>query len=160
MKRVGLKVFEIPDLLAFRVMAADIPQCYLILGLIHAHFPPIPDRIKDYIARPKANGYQSLHTTVIGPGERRIEVQIRTADMDQVAEQGVAAHWRYKEGRLALSREDVARITKIRELFEMAHESDNATDFMETLKVEFYSDEVFIFTPAGDVKRFRRLHST
>ena len=155
MERVGLKVFEVPDLLAFRILASDIPQCYLILGLIHSHFPPIPDRIKDYIARPKANGYQSLHTTVIGPNERRIEVQIRTRDMDQVAEQGVAAHWKYKEGKLTLSRDDVARIGKIRELFETAHEADNAQDFMETLKVEFYADEVFIFTPAGDIKRFR-----
>ena len=155
MERVGLKVFEVPDLLAFRILASDIPQCYLILGLIHSHFPPIPDRIKDYIARPKANGYQSLHTTVIGLNERRIEVQIRTRDMDQVAEQGVAAHWKYKEGKLTLSRDDVARIGKIRELFETAHEADNAQDFMETLKVEFYADEVFIFTPAGDIKRFR-----
>lgn len=155
MERMGLKVFEVPDLLAFRILATDIPQCYLILGLIHSHFPPIPDRIKDYIARPKANGYQSLHTTVIGPNERRIEVQIRTREMDQVAEQGVAAHWKYKEGKLTLSRDDVARIGKIRELFETAHEADNAQDFMETLKVEFYADEVFIFTPAGDIKRFR-----
>ena len=115
----------------------------------------MPDRIKDYIARPKANGYQSLHTTVVGPEGRRIEVQIRTAEMDLVAEEGIAAHWRYKEGRLALSREDVARISRIRELFESASQADDATDFMETLKFEFYSDEVFVFTPAGDVRPFR-----
>ena len=149
----GLKVAEVPDLLAFRVLVADVGQCYHVLGLVHASFPPVPDRIKDYIARPKPNGYQSLHTTVIGPEGRRVEVQIRTAEMHRVAEEGVAAHWRYKEGRLTLSPEDVSRISKIRDLFETARETENATDFMETVKVEFYADEVFIFTPAGDVKQ-------
>ena len=149
----GLKVHEVPDLLAFRVLVADVGQCYHVLGLVHAHFPPVPDRIKDYIARPKPNGYQSLHTTVIGPEGRRVEVQIRTHDMHRIAEEGIAAHWRYKEGRLALSPEDVARISRIRELFESARDAESATDFMETVKVEFYADEVFVFTPAGDVKQ-------
>lgn len=155
MCRQGLKVDEVPDLLAFRILVEDVAQCYAVLGFIHAHFPPVPSRIKDYIARPKANGYQSLHTTVMGPADRRIEVQIRTRMMDQIAEEGIAAHWRYKEGKLALSPEDVARISKIRDLFESAHEASNATDFMETLKVEFYADEVFVFTPRGDIKQFR-----
>ncbi len=149
----GLKVAEVPDLLAFRVLVHDVGQCYHVLGLVHASFPPVPDRIKDYIARPKPNGYQSLHTTVIGPENRRVEVQIRTTDMHRIAEEGVAAHWKYKEGRLTLSPEDVSRISKIRDLFETARETENATDFMETVKVEFYADEVFIFTPAGDVKQ-------
>lgn len=149
----GLKVSEVPDLLAFRVMVDDVGQCYHVLGLVHANFPPVPDRIKDYIARPKANGYQSLHTTVVGPEGRRVEVQIRTKQMHRIAEEGIAAHWRYKEGRLALSADDVARISRIREVFESARDAESATDFMETVKGEFYADEVFVFTPAGDVKQ-------
>jgi guanosine-3',5'-bis(diphosphate) 3'-pyrophosphohydrolase len=153
MQEHGLKVGEVPDLLAFRVLVDDVGQCYHALGLIHATFPPVPDRIKDYIARPKSNGYQSLHTTVVGPEGRRVEVQIRTRQMHRIAEEGIAAHWKYKEGRLALSPDDVARISRIRELFESARDTDNATDFMETVKVDLYADEVFVFTPAGDVKQ-------
>ncbi|HHO51439.1 MAG TPA: bifunctional (p)ppGpp synthetase/guanosine-3',5'-bis(diphosphate) 3'-pyrophosphohydrolase, partial [Deltaproteobacteria bacterium] len=150
----GLAVHEVPDLLAFRVLVPDLSTCYAALGLVHANFPPIPDRIKDYIARPKTNGYQSLHTTVIGPEERRVEIQFRTEEMDRVAEEGIAAHWRYKEGHLALSPEDVLRIGRIRELFETVREAEDATEFMEAVKVEFYADEVFVFTPVGDVLRF------
>lgn len=150
----GLDVGDIPDLLAFRVLVDDVGSCYSALGLVHAKYPPIPDRIKDYIARPKANGYQSLHTTVTGRGDRRVEIQIRTDEMDRVAEEGIAAHWQYKEGHLALSPEDVLRIGKIREVFEAARETEDATEFMEAVKVELYSDEVFVFTPMGDVKRF------
>jgi GTP diphosphokinase / guanosine-3',5'-bis(diphosphate) 3'-diphosphatase len=121
---------------------------------VHASFPPLPDRIKDYIARPKPNGYQSLHTTVIGSEDRRVEIQIRTEEMDRIAEEGIAAHWTYKEGHLALSPEEVIQITRIRELFDAAGEAEDATEFMEAVKVEFYADEVFVFTPKGDVKRF------
>lgn len=152
----GLEPHEVPDLLAFRVICEDVGTCYAVLGLVHSAYPPVPDRIKDYIARPKANGYQSLHTTVLGPDARRIEVQIRTEQMDRIAEHGIAAHWRYKEGHLALSPEDVVRISRIRDLFENVREAEDATEFMETVKVEFYSDEVFVFTPHGDVKRFPR----
>jgi GTP diphosphokinase / guanosine-3',5'-bis(diphosphate) 3'-diphosphatase len=154
MKKQGLKVSEVQDLLAFRVIVPDLSQCYGALGLVHSEFPPIPDRIKDYIARPKANGYQSLHTTVIGPDARRIEIQIRTLDMHRIAEEGIAAHWTYKEGHLAVSPDDVLRIAKIRDLFDSVRDMDSATEFMETVKVEFYADEVFVFTPAGDIKRF------
>jgi guanosine-3',5'-bis(diphosphate) 3'-pyrophosphohydrolase len=153
MRESGLKVAEVQDILGFRVLVDDIGECYHALGLIHASFPPVPDRIKDYIARPKANGYQSLHTTVVGPEGLRVEVQIRTRAMHRIAEEGIAAHWKYKEGRLALTTDDVARISKIRDLFESAREADNATDFMETVKGEFYADEVFVFTPNGDVKQ-------
>ncbi len=149
-----LKVEEVQDLLAFRVLVQDVGACYAVLGLMHANFAPVPDRIKDYIARPKQNGYRSLHTTVVGPEGRRVEVQIRTEEMHRIAEEGIAAHWKYKEGHLALSPAEVARISKIRELFEAARDATDATEFMETVKVEFYSDEVFVFTPAGDVKRF------
>lgn len=153
MREQGLKVHEVPDLLAFRVIVDDVGSCYHALGLVHASFPPVPDRIKDYIARPKANGYQSLHTTVIGPEGRRVEVQIRTRDMHRVAEDGIAAHWRYKEGHLALSPDDVAKISKIRDVFETARDSDSAAEFMASVKSAFYADEVFVFTPNGDVKQ-------
>jgi len=153
-QREGMSLHEVSDLIAFRVLCDDISGCYHVLGLIHSHFPPVPDRIKDYIAQPKANGYQSLHTTVIGPEKRRIEVQIRTRDMDRVAEHGIAAHWRYKEGHLALSPDDVLSISRIREVFEAAQDADTATEFMESLKVAFYADEVFVFTPVGDIKQF------
>jgi GTP diphosphokinase / guanosine-3',5'-bis(diphosphate) 3'-diphosphatase len=153
MERQGLRAEDVPDLLAFRVLVDDLASCYLVLGLLHASFPPVPDRIKDYIARPKTNGYQSLHTTVIGPEGRRVEVQIRTYEMDHISEVGIAAHWEYKEGHLRLSAEEVIQIAKIRELFDAAQEAENASDFMEAVKVEFYADEVFVFTPKGDVKR-------
>ncbi len=153
-QRSGIELSEVADLLAFRVIVPDLGACYAALGMIHATWPPVPDRIKDYIARPKANGYQSLHTTVIGPEERRVEVQFRTADMHRIAEEGIAAHWRYKEGHLALKPEDLATIAKIRNVFEGAQEVEDATEFMETIKAQFYADEVFIFTPQGDVKRF------
>lgn len=154
MQGQGLQVGEVHDIIAFRVIVPDIGRCYASLGLVHSYYPPIPDRIKDYIARPKPNGYQSLHTTVMGPGDRRMEVQIRTPDMHRVNEEGVAAHWRYKEGRLALSNEDVAKIARIRDVFEHASELEDAADFMEALKCEFYADEVFVFTPAGDIRTF------
>jgi guanosine-3',5'-bis(diphosphate) 3'-pyrophosphohydrolase len=154
MERQCVKVDEVPDLLAFRIIAPDLGTCYLVLGLVHASFPPVPDRIKDYVARPKPNGYRSLHTTVIGPEERRVEIQIRTPEMDRVADEGIAAHWQYKEGHLGLSPEEVIQIAKIRELFDAAGEAEDATEFMEAVKVEFYADEVFVFTPKGDVKRF------
>ncbi len=150
----GLELHEVSDLIAFRVLVDDLSACYHVLGLVHSHFPPVPDRIKDYVAQPKANGYQSLHTTVIGPEKRRIEIQIRTHEMDRVAEDGIAAHWRYKEGHLALSPDDVLSIGRIREVFEAAQDTDDATEFMESLKVAFFADEVFVFTPGGDIKQF------
>jgi GTP diphosphokinase / guanosine-3',5'-bis(diphosphate) 3'-diphosphatase len=153
MKSQGIQLDDVPDLLAFRVIVKDVGSCYAALGLVHSAFPPIPDRIKDYIARPKTNGYQSLHTTVIGPEGRRIEVQIRTDPMNRIADEGIAAHWAYKEGHLALAPEDVLKISKIRELFESARDAEDATEFMERVKVEFYADEVFVFTPRGDIKR-------
>jgi len=153
MKSNGVGPEDVPDLLAFRLMVPDVGSCYLMLGQVHARYAPVPGRIKDYIARPKANGYQSLHTTVVGPDNRRIEIQIRTESMHQVAERGIAAHWTYKEGHLALRPEDVVEMSRIRELFEATKETEDATDFMESVKVAFYADEVFVFTPAGEVKR-------
>ncbi len=154
MKTSGVHVSQVNDLLAFRVLCDDLGSCYAALGTIHSVFAPVPGRIKDYIARPKPNGYQSLHTTVVGPDNQRIEVQIRTHEMHQYAENGIAAHWRYKEGHLALSPEDVVKISRIREAFESAQDLLDSEEFMETVKVEFYSDEVFVFTPNGEVKTF------
>lgn len=149
-----LEVHQVQDILAFRVLVGTVSDCYAALGLIHKAFVPVPSRIKDYVGRPKANGYQSLHTTVSGPGGRRVEVQIRTQAMDRVAESGVAAHWRYKEGRLTLRPDELLDIARVRDLFESTHDTDDAADFMEKVRVELYSDEVFVFTPAGDVKTF------
>ncbi len=154
MKSSNLAFEQVRDVLAFRVVAEDVAGCYGVLGQVHGLWRPVPEHIKDYIAVPKPNGYQSLHTTVLGPENRRIEIQIRTAEMHRIAETGIAAHWVYKAGHLALGREDLARITRIRELFETAREVEDPDEFMEAVKIDLFPDDVFVFTPAGDVKRF------
>jgi len=150
----GIDVSEIHDLIAFRVIADTVGDCYHVLGLMHAAYPPVPGRIKDYIARPKPNGYQSLHTTVIGPESKRMEIQIRTKSMHDFCENGVAAHWVYKQGRLALKPEEMAKVARIREMFAHAEDAESAEDFMEAMKVALYEEEVFVFTPNGDIKSF------
>jgi GTP pyrophosphokinase len=154
MQRQACDIGDVPDLLAFRLLVPDLGDCYAMLGYIHATYPPVPGRIKDYIARPKPNGYRSLHTTVVGPKDKRVEIQIRTEDMHRIAEEGVAAHWKYKEGHLALDPGDVVEIARIREAFADVAQADHADDFVEAAKVAFYADEVFVFTPAGEVKKF------
>jgi len=150
----NLEFEQVHDLLAFRVFVEDLGGCYTALGLIHARYRHFPDKLKDYIAHPKSNGYQSLHTVVMGPDNRQIEIQIRTHEMHAIAENGIAAHWRYKEGHLALSREDVQKVTKLRELFEAAREVEDPAEFLETVKVDLFATEAFAFTPKGDVKFF------
>ena len=150
----NLEFEQVHDLLAFRIFVDDLGACYTALGLIHAKYRHFPDKLKDYISHPKSNGYQSLHTVVIGPGNRQIEIQIRTHHMHEVAENGIAAHWRYKEGHLALSREDVQKVIKLRELFEAAREVEDPAEFLETVKVDLFAAEAFAFTPRGDVKFF------
>ena len=145
---------QLHDLLAFRVIVGSIGDCYAVLGHVHGCFAPFPDRIKDYIAMPKTNGYRSLHTTVMGPEGRPIEIQIRTDEMDRVAEHGIAAHWQYKAGHLTLKNEDVARLAHLREVFETAREVEDPDEFMEAVKIDLYHHDVFVFTPAGDVKQF------
>lgn len=152
MRRGNLALDQIHDRDAFRVFVDDVGQCYTALGLIHASYRHLPERLKDYIANPKSNGYQSLHTVVLGPEGRQIEIQIRTHEMHRIAEYGIAAHWRYKEGHLALSRDDLGKIARLRELFEAAKDIDDSTEFFETIKVDLFSDEIFVFTPRGDVK--------
>ena len=146
---------EVYDLTAFRIIldSDEEKKCYEVLSIIHALWKPVPGRFKDYIAMPKANNYRSLHTTVIGPYGERVEIQIRTKEMDEWAEKGIAAHWRYKEGK-TFSTEDEDQISKLRELLDMQKEHKDAREFMKNLKLALYPDEVYVFTPRGDVKSF------
>ena len=142
---------EIYDLLAVRVLVGGVPECYHALGVIHHKWTPLQERIKDYIASPKSNGYQSLHTTVFGPGGQLYEIQIRTRDMHRTAEYGIAAHWLFKEGK---SPDELDRhLAWFRQLLELQQDAHSPEEFLEFLKIDLYQDEIFVFTPRGDVKR-------
>jgi GTP pyrophosphokinase len=143
---------EIYDLMALRVLVDTIQDCYEVLGVVHTLWKPIPGRFKDYIAVPKSNLYQSLHTTVMGNQGAPLEIQIRTWQMHQVAEYGIAAHWRYKEGKAVRDEDFLQKIAWLRHLLEWQGEANDADEFLENLRVNLFEDEVFVFTPRGDVK--------
>ncbi|HTM13004.1 MAG TPA: bifunctional (p)ppGpp synthetase/guanosine-3',5'-bis(diphosphate) 3'-pyrophosphohydrolase [Bryobacteraceae bacterium] len=149
LKRQKIGLDQVYDLLAVRIVTDSVKNCYAALGVIHNEWHPIPGRIKDFIAIPRPNLYQSLHTSVMGPGGRHFEVQIRTEEMHRVAEEGIAAHWKYKEGRRGA--EDDQRITWLRQLVEWQREMHDPGEFMSTLKVDLYPEEVYTFTPKGRV---------
>ena len=151
MQSQSLTLDEMHDIMAFRVLVGDVKDCYAVLGLVHSQWKPVHGRFKDYISMPKANGYQSLHTTVIGPEGERIEIQIRTEEMHKQAELGVAAHWLYKEqGRV--NSKDLEQFSWLREIFERQGDEANSREFMHSLKMDLFKDEVYVYTPAGDVK--------
>ncbi|HEX5436347.1 MAG TPA: bifunctional (p)ppGpp synthetase/guanosine-3',5'-bis(diphosphate) 3'-pyrophosphohydrolase [Gemmatimonadaceae bacterium] len=142
---------EIYDLLAIRVLVNSVPDCYHTLGVIHDRFTPLQERIKDYIAQPKSNGYQSLHTTVFGPGRQLFEIQIRTYDMHRTAEYGIAAHWLYKENGGKSADELDRALGWFRQVLELQLDARTPDEFLEFLKLDLYQDEIFVFTPTGDV---------
>ncbi|NCN42069.1 bifunctional (p)ppGpp synthetase/guanosine-3',5'-bis(diphosphate) 3'-pyrophosphohydrolase [bacterium] len=154
MRSQGIDYEQIYDVLAFRVCVNTVSECYEVLGIVHSLFRPIPGRFKDFIAMPKNNNYQSLHTTVIGPQAERIEIQIRTHEMHLIAERGIAAHWQYKEGGTGPAA-DSATLDKfnwLRELVSLHQQTSNSDEFLESIKGDLFDSEIYVFTPKGDVK--------
>jgi len=155
MREQNLDFDDVHDIIALRVIVDDVKECYMSLGIIHSIWKPVPGKFKDYIALPKLNLYQSLHTVVVGPYGVRMEIQIRTKEMHRVAEYGIASHWQYKEG-IGEEEEggrDYKRFAWLRQLLEWQRELKDSDEFMDTLKVGLYPDEVFVFTPRGEVKQ-------
>jgi GTP pyrophosphokinase len=155
LRRQEIELAELYDYLAYRVVTGEIRDCYAALGIVHQHWRPIPGRFKDYIAMPKPNLYQSLHTTVLGRGGQPFEVQIRTREMDRVAEEGIAAHWSYKEGREAAPVDD-GTVGWLRRMLDFQTDTADSRTFLSSLKLDLYPDEVYAFSPKGDVFAFPR----
>jgi guanosine-3',5'-bis(diphosphate) 3'-pyrophosphohydrolase len=153
MKEQNIDFDQVYDITAFRVIVNSIKECYDVLGILHSLWKPIPGKFKDYIGLPKENMYQSLHTTAIGPYGERIEIQIRTYEMHKIAEEGIAAHWKYKEGK-ALEEAEDKRFTWLRQLLEWQRDLKDDQEFIESVKVDLFPKEVYIFTPKGSVKQF------
>jgi len=148
MQRQNVAFEQLSDIMAFRIIAPDIPTCYQVLGVVHGNYPLVPGRFKDYISTPKPNGYRSLHTTVIGPKRQRIEIQIRTQEMHESAELGVAAHWAYKQGTPG---GDAPKLRWLRDFLDILDNAQRPEEFLEHTKLELYQDQVFCFSPKGDV---------
>jgi GTP pyrophosphokinase len=155
LKRQKIELDQVYDLVALRIVTQSVKDCYGALGIIHQTWSPVPGRIKDFIAMPRPNGYQSLHTSVISDRGMPFEVQIRTADMHRTAEEGIAAHWKYKEGRVGAGR-DEQYFVWLRQLLEWQQEVRDPQEFLQNLKIELYPEEVYIFTPRGEVKALPR----
>ena len=153
MKKRDKPFDEIYDLMAVRVTVPTVTDCYHVLGVIHHNWTPVQERIKDYIASPKSNGYQSLHTTIFGPGGQMFEVQIRTREMHRTADHGIAAHWVYKGKGVREPDELEEHFGWFRQLIELQQDAHDPEEFLEFLKIDLYHDEIFVFTPLGDVKR-------
>ncbi|HVC46439.1 MAG TPA: bifunctional (p)ppGpp synthetase/guanosine-3',5'-bis(diphosphate) 3'-pyrophosphohydrolase [Terracidiphilus sp.] len=151
LQRTRASYEQVYDLLAVRVITQDVASCYAVFGLIHTIWRPVPGRIKDFIAIPRANRYQSLHTTVLGEGGHQFEVQIRTEEMHRIAEEGIAAHWKYKAGEGSVTARDEERLNWIRQLVEWQKEMTDPNEFLSSLKMDLYPDEVYTFTPKGKV---------
>jgi GTP diphosphokinase / guanosine-3',5'-bis(diphosphate) 3'-diphosphatase len=157
MKQNQVAADQIYDVIAFRVLVESVGDCYASLGVVHSKWIPVPGRFKDYIALPKPNMYQSLHTTVLGPGRERIEIQLRTHEMHRVAEKGIAAHWKYKERHSGgVSNDDSARFEWLKQLVKWQQDMKDPAEFLEGVKVDLFQDEVYVFTPKGDVRVFPR----
>ena len=155
LKRQKIDLDQVYDFMALRIVTHSVKDCYAALGIIHQTWSPVPGRIKDFIAMPRPNGYQSLHTSVVSDRGFPFEVQIRTAEMHRVAEEGIAAHWKYKEGRHGADR-DEQYFLWLRQLLEFQQEVRDPQEFLQNLKIELYPEEVYIFTPAGEVKALPR----
>jgi len=154
--RQAIPLEQLYDVLAFRILVATIPDCYTVLGIVHQAWRPVPGRIKDYIAMPKRNFYQSLHTTLVPEGAPPFEVQIRTREMDLIAENGIAAHWKYKEGEPKADRAREAHVGLLRQILETTRDVSDPREFLSSLRIDLYPDEVYIFSPKGAVYAFPR----
>lgn len=156
MKEKKLSFKELTDVFGVRIMTESVDDCYRVLGVMHNLYKPLPGKFKDYMAIPKANGYQSLHSSLFGPHGVAIEVQIRTEDMDQFAESGIAAHWLYKEGENSTSTAQSRALEWLKNLLEMQQKSGSSLEFLESVKVDLFPDEIYVFTPKGDIKKMPR----
>ena len=149
----NISLDKVYDKVAFRIIVSTVKECYESLGIVHAHWAPVPSRIKDFISVPKANNYQSMHTTVLGPSEHFIEIQIRTEEMDRVAQEGVAAHWAYKEGQ-KINSSDARLFRELKKLVKSLQDVEDPREFLDSVKGELYDPDVYAVTPGGDVKEF------
>src|SRR5207344_639815 len=155
LKRQRIELDQVYDFVALRIITQSVKDCYAALGIIHQTWSPVPGRIKDFIAMPRPNGYQSLHTSVVSENGFPFEVQIRTEEMHRRAEEGIAAHWKYKEGRIGDHR-DERYFQWMRQLLEVQQEVRDPQEFLQNLKIDLYPEEVYIFTPKGEVRSLQR----